>query len=430
MADLLVFIDGAFAGEAVSAGRAHAEFRYDDSYLSRQFATPLSLQAPLGRQPHQIGTWLDGLLPDNPAVRRLWADRNQAASTSPADLLATPVGLDCAGSVQFLPSGEERSLPSRDSGVQWLSEDEIGEWVRSARDDWDRWHGLGEHGQFSLGGAQAKCALRRDGESWGAPYGDAPTTHILKPGLHGMEAAEVVEHVCLQAARRLGIAAAASEVCRFDGERVIAVERFDRSHGEGGWRRLHQEDLCQALGVAPDDKYQSDGGPSPADVFGLLDRESADRRSDAARFMDALIYNWAIAGTDAHAKNYSLSLDSGLVTLAPLYDVISVLPWSQGVPHWKQRTAMKIGRDYTLRKADSKSAWVRLALSVGQDPAATLQRAEDILQRVPEAIAAAIDLLDPADRASAEIHSLERLVKRRSAEVLEWLASEPTPGPR
>jgi serine/threonine-protein kinase HipA len=46
-----------------------------------------------------------------------------------------------------------------------------------------------------------------------------------------------------------------------------------------------------------------------------------------ARFFDALAWNWLIAGTDAHAKNYSLLLAGGQVRLAPLYDIASALPY-------------------------------------------------------------------------------------------------------
>lgn len=46
-----------------------------------------------------------------------------------------------------------------------------------------------------------------------------------------------------------------------------------------------------------------------------------------ARFVDALAFTWIIAGTDAHAKNYSLLLAGPQVRLAPLYDVASALPY-------------------------------------------------------------------------------------------------------
>ena len=67
-------------------------------------------------------------------------------------------------------------------------------------------------------------------------------------------------------------------------------------------------------------------------------------RMRCARFADALIWNWLIAGTDAHAKNYSLLLAGGQVRLAPLYDIASALPY--GTHERKLRFAMKIGGDY------------------------------------------------------------------------------------
>jgi serine/threonine-protein kinase HipA len=50
------------------------------------------------------------------------------------------------------------------------------------------------------------------------------------------------------------------------------------------------------------------------------------------RFFDALMVNWLICGTDAHAKNYSLLLAGRQVRLAPLYDVASAQSSPTGVP--------------------------------------------------------------------------------------------------
>ena len=57
-------------------------------------------------------------------------------------------------------------------------------------------------------------------------------------------------------AQRLGLLAASSELARFEDERVFVVERYDRRRVNGELRRLHQVDMCQALGVMPDLKYQ------------------------------------------------------------------------------------------------------------------------------------------------------------------------------
>ena len=94
--------------------------------------------------------------------------------------------------------------------------------------------------------------------------------------------------------------------------------RIDRNENtpDGEIARVHQEDLCQALGERPERKYQNAGGPAPPQIASLLRAFSAQPDEDVERFRDALIYNWLIAGTDAHAKNYSLMLAGGQVRLA------------------------------------------------------------------------------------------------------------------
>ncbi|MFN3218778.1 MAG: HipA domain-containing protein [Acidimicrobiales bacterium] len=142
------------------------------------------------------------------------------------------------------------------------------------------------------------------------PSGAAATTHILKPAVAGFEAQHLNEHLCLTAARLLGLSAARTMVETVEDESAVVVERFDRTRRNGAVIRVHQEDLCQALSVAPARKYQADGGPTPAGIAELLRSAlpAPDAETDVWRFADALAFNWLIAGTDAHAKNYGLLL--------------------------------------------------------------------------------------------------------------------------
>jgi len=142
VADLLVFLEGKLAGEISAAPANSVEFRYDDTYLRNPRNTPLSLSAPLGRGTYEMRQWLDGLLPDNIAVRRRWAARRGASSARPLDLLSTSIGLDCAGAVQFSRPGAEGVLHARASGLEPQSERQIADWIRAARQDWSAWEGL------------------------------------------------------------------------------------------------------------------------------------------------------------------------------------------------------------------------------------------------------------------------------------------------
>lgn len=144
----------------------------------------------------------------------------------------------------------------------------------------------------------------------------------MKPAIGGLDDFDINEHLCLAAARRMGLIAAKTSIRTFEAERALVVERFDRIiEDSGAVVRVHQEDLCQALSVHPDRKYEVDGGPG-AEQLGRLIREVAGDR-DVARFFDALVYSWLVLATDGHAKNYSLLLSGHQVRLAPLYDVAS-----------------------------------------------------------------------------------------------------------
>jgi len=150
-----------------------------------------------------------------------------------------------------------------------------------------------------------------------------PGRHAGRCSLAGAQS-HLNEHLCLRAAQLCGLPAAATELLASDKYEVLISHRYDRHQDpDGRWRRLHQEDFCQALSISPSKKYQSDGGPGFDQLGDLLSRRSlgSHRRGNLQTMFDYLVFNVAIAATDAHAKNFSLLLSSRSVRLAPLYDV-------------------------------------------------------------------------------------------------------------
>jgi serine/threonine-protein kinase HipA len=101
-----------------------------------------------------------------------------------------------------------------------------------------------------------------------------------------------------------------------------------------------------------------------------------------ARFADALIWNWLIAGTDAHAKNYSLLLGPE-VRLAPLYDIASALPY--GTHEKKLRLAMKVGDEYAVHA--QRNTWHRAAQELGIDADRLVSRVRELAAAAPAAFA-------------------------------------------
>lgn len=420
---LLVLLDEVVAGTLYRLAGGRLRFDYADAYRETPGSTPLSLSMPLQVRSHTERTvtpWLWGLLPDNDAVLARWARHFHVSRSSPFSLLATQIGEDCAGAVRFVSLEAIDGVLTRAGGVTWLTEDEVAARLRDLRDDSTSWLGRSFTGQFSLAGAQAKTALLFQDGRWGVPYGSSATTHILKPAVAGLDDHDLNEHLCLDAARRVGLITVRTTVLQFAGESAIVVERYDRRAVGDAIIRVHQEDLCQALGVAPARKYQNEGGPGPRDVVALLRSAMAPRAAEDAvsRFVDALIWNWLIAGTDAHAKNYSLLLAGDQVRLAPLYDIASALPYD--THERKLRFAMKIGGDY--RVATDSNRWPEAARELGLDVNALVGRVRELADLAPDAFADAARAGEVAALGRPLATRLVDLVVARSARCRKLVA--------
>jgi serine/threonine-protein kinase HipA len=349
-AELITLLDGKEVGRVHNDARGRLTFVYGDDWRKAPGAYPLSLSMPLAAQEHGrsvIEAWLWGLLPDNEQVLARWAAKFQVSARNVFALISH-VGEDCAGAVQFVtPDRLDAIRNGAEDNVEWLDGSDIAERLQTLRHDHAAWRLPHDTGQFSLAGAQPKTALLLQNDRWGIPSGRIPTTHILKPPTGHFDGHAENEHICLGLARRLGLPAAQSKVMRFGAEIAIVIERYDRQHRGNDFIRVHQEDVCQALGIMPTRKYQNEGGPSPANIVELLRTHSTDSQTDVDTFTAALGFNWLIAGTDAHAKNYSLLLSGAHVRLSPLYDVASILPYDK-IDLRKVKLAMKVGGEYKL----------------------------------------------------------------------------------
>lgn len=172
---------------------------------------------------------------------------------------------------------------------------------------------------------------------------------------------------------------------RFQDEIAIVVERSDCVRTDAGWRRVHQEDICQAFAIPPTRKYQNEGGPGIRDIVGLLNTYSTSAKEDVGTFLDSLAYNWLIAGTDAHAKNYSVLIGAeARIRLAPLYDVASVLPYTD-IDIEKVKLSMKLGGEYRLRNIGLHQ-WRKLAGELHIDPEEMIARGDSIAVQLADNI--------------------------------------------
>lgn len=357
-------INGQVAGTLWQDQRGIAHFAYDSSYRG----APLSVALPLKNQSYhntELLPYLFGLLPDSERQRSAIA-REFGIRPNNAVAMLEHIGLDCPGGVQFFPLPQQENQcvgDPRPATYEPLTNHQIAQRLKSVRDDDDAtW--LGKNESWSLGGNQGKFALAWHNDSWNSALGSAPTTHIFKYGVAGYRLQALNEYVCMRSASLLDIPAAQVTYQLFEDEPALIVKRFDRTtNAHGDVLRQHQEDLCQALGKMPYEKYTSDGGPSATDILALLaSLPYAD--FNVSSFIRMLFFNVLIGGTDAHAKNYSLILSGSEALLAPMYDVASGLPYELLRRHGK--LAMGVGGENRLGRIGS-GAIKRFVNSCGDD---------------------------------------------------------------
>src|SRR5258708_18335609 len=384
--ELVAILDGRETGRVLQDDRGRLSFTDTDPSRTAADAYPLSISSSVALAEHghaKIDTFLWGLLPDNEIVLDHWARKFHVSARNAFALIAC-VGEDCGGAVQFVrPERLEAILGEAPPPIEWLDDAAIAQRLRALREDHSAWRLPRDTGQFSLAGAQPKTALLFENNRWGVPSGRVPTTHILKPPTGEFDGHAENEHFCLELGRALGLPVVDSRIMRFQDEVAIVVERYDRVRTAAGLRRVHQKYICHALAIPPTRKYKTEGGPGIRDTVELLRTHSADAPEDVRTFLDAIAYNWLIAGAEAHGKNYALLIGAqARVRLAPLYDVASVLPYPD-IDIERVKLSMKLGGEYRLRNIRLYHSH-RLGEELHVDPDATILRVDDFARQLAD----------------------------------------------
>ncbi len=372
------------------------QFSYDPGYQGTPNPTPLSISLPLTPATYrqrQVKPWFDGLLPDNDDVRRRWASRFGVPATN-SFLLLAHMGVESPGAVQLCFPDEIDAVQAQRGEYLPVDDNDIAARLEQLRRDSSDWNVSGE--RWSLGGAQSKFALAWKDGRWHEALGSTATTHIVKPGAQGYLGHGLNEHLTMATASRLGLRTAMSRYHEFNGLGAIIVTRYDRISPQGKAIRVHQEDLCQALGVPRGKKYEESGGPGAATISDLLWEVSGDE--DVWRFNESLVFNYLVGGSDAHAKNFALLLSGSQVRLAPLYDLSSALLYDpRGDDSGLHRLAMAVGGERRFGRV-SEENWVKLARRARLDPGRMVDRLRSLATDLPDALSAVIAETGASDK--------------------------------
>lgn len=436
---LALWANGQRVGLWVMPARGAVELRYDPAWVRSSVGRPLSLSLPftIGNEAlrgARVLNYFDNLLPDSEPIRKRLASRFHTGSTEAFELLQA-IGRDCVGALQLLPEDEQpigfdriEGTPLTDAAVEThiLTTAATGTVLGRHDDDDDDF-------RISIAGAHEKTALLWHNKQWMRPRGATPTTHILKlplgmvgrDGRIDMSTSVENEWLCSRIVRAYGLPVAHCEIADFGAQRVLVVERFDRRMHSSGtwWMRLPQEDFCQALGLPPSQKYETDNGPGAQDVARILQRSELPEK-DLEVFMSAMVLFWMLAAIDGHAKNFSLQMQAGgRYRLAPLYDVLSIWPVEGPGAHQlsthKAKLAMAVlgkSKHYRIKEIQRRHFNNMASLcGFGNDAESLMQ---GLIEKTPQVIAQVNSELPrgfPAQVADTILAQMEKAAQRLAA---------------
>lgn len=339
-----VYLLDSLVGRLEQTASGDLGFTYDSDFL-KTASYGISLSLPL--QPEafkdaRVKAFFSGLLPEE-SVRSRLAKYLGLSERNPFALLEA-IGGDCAGALALYRSGEQPTKVSRDKvshEVEIMDDLRLKEVLALIR---RRPMLVGDDGyRLSLAGAQDKLAVGFSGGHVMLIKDGAPTTHILKPIIEHVKDSAHNELFCMKLAGMVGINVARASLHYADDTPFYLVERYDRHiHEDSTVTRIHQEDFCQAIGIAPEIKYEREGGPSIAGCQHVIVKHTARPAVDQIKLFGIVVFNYLIGNADAHGKNFSLLYKGKKPELAPAYDLLSTALY----PDLSEKMAMKIGGKY------------------------------------------------------------------------------------
>jgi serine/threonine-protein kinase HipA len=404
MAGLRVYFEQRLVG-TIDVDKSGPGFIYDGDWIGLRGAFPISTTMPLKRERIAADIfvpWAANLLPENEQLRTV----GQLLGMARSDVigLLSAIGGDTAGALSI-------GHPGRTSSVQWRPVGKPEDLERVIEDLPNKPFLVGEEGvSMSLAGAQTKLAVALDPDGRICiPMNGSPSTHILKPDSPRLPGGVHNEAFCLTLARRMKIPTPNVTTGQAGRRSYLLADRYDRTNVGGRWRRLHQEDYCQALGVPPSAKYEANhtgtAGPSLKDMFDVTRR--CMPATEVVRLLDIVVFNIIACNTDAHAKNYSIMIRGSGASLAPTYDVMCGEVWGNVARNFAQKIAGK-DRGDDLGGKD----WQQLARACGLNP-------KQVIDRVGALAKSALAEAEPADAEVAAMPAGSHPILGRTREAVE-----------
>jgi serine/threonine-protein kinase HipA len=395
-------------------------FAYGADWLADPQALAISISLPKRAEPfnrRETRPFFAGLLPEE--GQRDAVARALGVSKANDFRLLERLGGDVAGALTLWPEGEAPPVPKGVAATEPLNDESLLTILDTLP---TRPFLAGDEGvRLSLAGAQQKLPVVMINGRIALPAPGQPSTHILKPPIPTLPTTTENEALAMRLAAAIGLPTAPIDPRRTGDRPYLLVERYDRTVlADGAIRRLHQEDFCQALGIAPEKKYASEGGPTFATCFDLVRRACTQPAPAILRLLDAAIFNVAVGNADAHGKNYSLLYLPERIGFAPLYDLLCTAAY----PEVHAKLAMKVGKRARLEEF-TPATWEDFAREIGIGAPFVRRRASTLTELILTRVEGVADGISAAGFDSPNLYRIVEVIRKRTQTLLDLGSTKP-----
>jgi len=409
---LNVFFGQIRVGSLSIDSRRQFSFEYSRKWLDSPETFQISISLPMqeGGFPHDtVKSFFSNLLPES-AVRKL-ISKQLGISDKNDFMLLKRIGGECAGAISILPESEIPESPDQYKYCS-LSDTQLADLIMQIP---RRPLLAGQEGiRISLAGAQEKLALFYKDPNFYIPMNGAPSNLILKPAMTHFQASIENECFCMMLANSVDLKVPPVSIVRKESQKALLIKRYDRHLENDVLTRIHQEDLCQAMGLSHELKYQADGGPGLKACFDLVRAYSANPIKDLQQLIEWVFFNFLIGNMDAHAKNLSFIYQGRQIRLAPFYDMMCTNIYKE----LSQKLAMKIGGE-NRPEWIMKRHWYRFAEEINISKATLGKRLTKFCFKLIKAIDTTHSNFNNRHQGDSLVDDVIATIKKRVGKTLQ-----------
>ena len=406
---LNVFYESELVGILSESGEERLSFKYSKAWLENLNSFPLSIALKLteveyGHLPTKA--FFENLLPEG-SVKEILEAHSKTNIKGEFDFLKI-YGEDCAGAFVIMPENKIPIKPNQNLKKE-IELETLYSYLNQNKSLTDAIVN-NEGGHFSLAGAQDKIPVIIEDTKIFIPLGNIPTTDIIKPYVRYFDSTKdspYNEYFCMRLARSIGLNV--PDVDIIEGEYPLyIIKRFDRIELDGGIKRIHQQDFCQARGITSAKKYESDGGPTFASNFALVRDVSISPIPDLNQLLMWFWFNLVIGNNDCHSKNLAFLQTKEGLRLSPFYDLLSTTIYKEISPKF----SYGIGKQMLWYKVSNKNLAMQ-AKEIGISEAAFKNPANKLFKELDKQLEKNVEEFESRFSGIKTASVIEKEVKKR-----------------